>query len=64
MEGKIIQKVGNVSKEVSKRLNNESLTILVIGIIAIVSLIVLGNPARELVAALGGGLVGYLARSL
>ena len=62
MEGKVIDKVGGVSREVAGKISNDSLAIFGIMVIALAAIFVLGNPANEIVAALGGGLVGYLAR--
>jgi hypothetical protein len=39
---------------------SQELTIFVVGVIAITALVVLGDTSNEIVAALGGGLVGFL----
>ena len=41
---------------------SEHLTIFVLGAIAITAMVILGVEAKEVVSAIGGGLVGYLAR--
>jgi len=41
---------------------SEHLTIFVLGAIAVAAMVIMGADAKEIVAAIGGGLVGYLAR--
>ena len=40
----------------------EELTIVALAVIAIVAMIILGVESKEAVSAIGGGLVGYLAK--
>lgn len=63
MEGKTIEKVGTVSKEVAGKMGNESLAIVVAGLIVVVSVVTLGGEAKDIALAVGGGLVGYLSRT-
>ena len=41
---------------------SEELTIVALAVIAIVAMIILGVESKEAVSAIGGGLVGYLAK--
>ena len=41
---------------------SEELTIFTLAAIAIIAMLVLGVESKEVVSAIGGGLVGYLAK--
>jgi len=43
-----------------EKIDNESLVIVVLGVIVVASMFLLGAEAKEVTLAVGGGLVGYL----
>ncbi len=45
----------------TEKIDNESLVIVVLGIIALTSMVILGTEAAEITLAVGSGLVGYLS---
>ncbi len=44
----------------TEKIDNESLVIVVLGIIVVASMTLMGAEAREITLAVGSGLVGYL----
>ena len=46
-----------------KRDVSEEITIVILGVIAVVAMVILSGESKEIVSAIGGGLVGYLAKA-